>query len=111
MIPLSVSGRARRRSGFSGSGLRSLERDGRKIVEVPDGIVFPILASLSVFAVKASQGWTIKPPREFKDEELIGAAKSVYVEMADHNPQTMGKSRACYSALYQITSIYKKLLA
>jgi hypothetical protein len=96
--------------GFSGTGLRSLERDGKKIVEVPDGIVFPILASLSAFAVKSSHGWSIKPPREFKDEELIRAAKAAYVEMADHNPQTMGKLRACYSSLYQITSIYKKLL-
>jgi hypothetical protein len=97
--------------GFAGTGLRSIEREGRTVVEVPDGIVFPILASLSAFAVKTPNGWTIKPPREFKDEELIRAAKAVYVEMADHNPQTMGKTRACYSSLYQITSIYKKLLA
>ena len=97
--------------GFAGTGLRSIEREGRTVVEVPDGIVFPILASLSAFAIKTSNGWTIKPPREFKDDELIRAAKAVYVEMADHNPQTMGKTRACYSSLYQITSIYKKLLA
>jgi hypothetical protein len=96
--------------GFSGTGLRSIEREGRTIVEVPDGIVFPILASLSAFAVKSSQGWTIRPPKQFRDEELIAAAKATYVEMAEHNPQTMGKSRACYSSLYQITSIYKKLL-
>jgi AIPR protein len=97
--------------GFSGTGLRSIEREGRTIVEVPDGIVFPILASLSAFAVKTPQGWAIKPPHQFRDEELIGAAKAAYVEMAEHNPQTMGKTRACYSSLYQITSIYKKLLA
>lgn len=97
--------------GFSGTGLRSIERDGKTIVEVPDGIIFPILAALSAFAVKVGKGWTIKPPEEFRDEELIRAAKAVYIEMADHNPQTMGKTRACYSALFQITSIYKKLLA
>jgi hypothetical protein len=97
--------------GFAGTGLRSLEREGRTITEVPDGIVFPILASLSAFAVKGPQGWTIKPPKDFKDDELIKTAKTVYGEMAEHNPQTMGKSRACYSALYQITSIYKRLLS
>jgi len=97
--------------GFAGTGLRSIEREGRTIVDVPDGIVFPILSSLSAFAVKTPQGWAIKPPREFKDDELIRSAKAVYVEMADHNPQTMGKTRACYSSLYQITSIYKKLLS
>ena len=31
--------------GFKGTGLRSIERDGGEIVEVPDGIIFPILAA------------------------------------------------------------------
>lgn len=97
--------------GFAGTGLRSIEREGRTVVDVPDGIVFPILASLSAFAVQAPSGWTIKPPKEFKDDELIRAAKAAYVEMAEHNPQTMGKTRACYSSLFQITSIYRRLLA
>jgi hypothetical protein len=96
--------------GFAGTGLRSIEREGRTIVEIPDGIVFPILASLSAFAVKTPKGWRIKPPKGFRDEELIRAAKAAYTEMAEHNPQTMGKSRPCYSSLYQITSIYRRLL-
>jgi AIPR protein len=95
--------------GFRGTGLRSIERDGREIVEVPDGIIFPILAALSAFAIKTSKGWKIQPPPEFSDGELIGAAKSVYQEIARSNPQTMGKNKACYSALHQITSIYQKL--
>lgn len=95
--------------GFKGTGLRSIERDGREIVEVPDGIIFPILAALSAFAVKTSKGWRIQPPEEFNDSELIRAAKSAYQEIARSNPQTMGKNKACYSALYQITSIYQKL--
>ena len=80
------------------------------IVDIPDGIVFPILASLSAFAVKTLTGWRIKPPKGFSDDELIKAAKVVYTERAGHNPQTMGKSRPCYSSLYQITSIYRRLL-
>ena len=31
---------------FKGSRLRSIDRDGGEIVEVPDGIIFPIIASL-----------------------------------------------------------------
>ena len=96
--------------GFAGSRLRALSRDDKgNITEIPDGIVFPILASLSVFATKAKQGWVISPPPTFQDEEIIKAAIYTYQEIANSNPQTMGKSMACYSALYQITSIYKKL--
>lgn len=95
--------------GFAGTGLRSIQREGRTIKDVPDGIIFPILASLSAFAKKTSKGWKIEPPSVFRDEELINAAKSVYQDIANHNPWNMGKSKACYSALYQITSIYKRL--
>lgn len=95
--------------GFAGTGLRSIQREGRSIKDVPDGIIFPILASLSAFAKKSSKGWKIEPPAAFRDEEIINAAKSVYQDIAGHNPWTMGKSKACYSALYQITSIYKRL--
>jgi hypothetical protein len=95
--------------GFQGTGLRAIERDGRHITDVPDGIIFPIIASLSAFASKTPSGWKIQPPSQFRDEDLIQAAKTVYMEIADSNPQTMGKSRACYSSLLQLTSVYKKL--
>jgi hypothetical protein len=95
--------------GFAGTGIRAITRDKREIVEVPDGLIFPILASLSAFATKTAEGWRIKPPRMFKDEELIRAAKSVYQSVASSNPWLMGKSRACYFALNQITSIYQRL--
>src|SRR6185295_11865473 len=95
--------------GFAGTGIRSITREGREIREVPDGIIFPIIASLSAFAKKTSDGWTIKPPKHFRDEEIIRAAKSAYQNMAGHNPWLMGKSKACYFALNQITSIYQRL--
>jgi len=70
--------------------------------------VFPIICSLSVFAVKKKSGWTIAQPDQLTDAELIDAAKTAYMQIADHNPQTMGKKAACYSSLLSITSIYKK---
>jgi len=94
---------------FAGTRLRSLIRDENEIIDVPDGIIFPIISSLSVFAKKIKGRWKLVKPEILKDEELIKAAKSVYMEMADSNPQTMGKSKACYSALLQITSIYERL--
>jgi len=95
--------------GFQGTGLRAIQRDGRDITDVPDGIIFPIIAAYSAFARKTSAGWVIRPPEKFNDRDLIQVAKSVYQEIAHSNPWNMGKSRACYSNLYQITSIYKKL--
>ncbi len=95
--------------GFKGTGIRSIERDRDEIVDVPDGIIFPILASLSEFAVRTSDGWQINPPSALNENELIHAAKSAYQEIARSKPEIMGKSKACYSQIQQITAIYKKL--
>jgi len=99
----------KRNQNFSGTGLRSIERDGREIVDVPDGIIFPILASLANFAKKHGGSWKIKIPSNLSDLELITAAKRAYQEIAKHKPEIMGKTKACYSQLDQITSIYEKL--
>lgn len=96
--------------GFAGTGIRSIERDGGKIIDVPDGIIFPILAAHSVFVRKSKAQWVLDKPKELSDDKLIAAAKSAYMDIADHNPQSMGKSKACYSNLLQITSIYAELL-
>jgi AIPR protein len=95
--------------GFIGTQIRSVVRDNGSVLEVPDGIVFPILASQSVFVRKAKAGWLFDRPDLLTDKELIGVAKQAYMEIAGHNPQTMGKSKACYTTLLQITSIYAKL--
>jgi len=95
---------------FQGTGLRSIERDGKEIVEVPDGIVFPILAALSEFAVNQKGKWTIRKPKQLEDSELVNVAKRAYMEIAKSKPEIMGKTRACYSSLEQITSIYSRLL-
>jgi hypothetical protein len=101
----------KRHQGFQGTGLRAIIRtDDGTILDVPDGLVFPILASLSEFAVKTKSGWRINPPSNFDDAELIPVAKGVYMEIADSNPTVMGRTKACYTALQQITAIYRKLL-
>lgn len=94
---------------FYGTRLRSIERENNgEITDVPDGIVFPIIASLSAFA-KKSKKWKIDPPEIFNEKELIKNAAILYKEIADHNPNTMGKNKACYTQLYQMTSLYQKL--
>ena len=96
--------------GFQGSGLRSIQRaeDGR-ILDVPDGIVFPIIAAYSAFCSKTRSKWQFEIPSAFKEQRLIGAAVADYKDVADHNPQTMGKKHACYSRLLEITQLYAEL--
>lgn len=95
--------------GFVGTGIRSIEREGRQIKEVPDGLIFPIIAANSVFIKHNGLRWHLQPPKVLTDDELIRAADQAYKEMADHNPQTMGKSKACYSHILQVTSIFARL--
>ena len=95
-------------SGFEGTRIRAIEREGRRIVNIPDGIIFPIIAAHSTFAKRTKEGWKIVPPNIFDENELIKAAVSAYMEIANHNPWIMGKNAACYTALHQITSIYSK---
>ncbi len=96
--------------GFRGTRIRSIEREDGKIVDVPDGVVFPIVAAHAAF-LKHDDGWKLNMPEAFADEEMIESTKQAYMEIAEHNPQTMGKSKACYSTLSRMTGIYAKLLS
>lgn len=109
-IAYSLYQRWKSHAGFKGTRIRSIEREDGKIVDVPDGVIFPILAAHSAFVRQGEDNaWAIQVPIAFSDGELIEAAKQAYIEIADHNPWNMGKSRACYSTLVRITSIYAKL--
>ncbi len=95
--------------GFMGTGLRSIQRNGKDIVDVPDGIIFPIIAALSAFIHKKNGKWGLFPPAKFGDSEIIHAAKAQYQNVAHSSPWLMGKSQSVYSSLFQITSIFRKL--
>lgn len=100
----------KKHQSFIGTQIRSIERENGKVTDVPDGIIFPILAAHAAFIYESAAGWQLNKPDQLSDEELISAAKQTYMDIAGHNPQSMGKSKACYSSLMQITSIYAKLL-
>lgn len=96
--------------GFKGTRLHVIEKGKNgNIVEVPDGIVFPIIAAFSVFAVKENNQWILKLPTQSMDNELIQSAKSAYMEIAKSRPHLMGTTKACYTQLEQLTRIYKNL--
>lgn len=95
---------------FVGTRMRSIVRDGREIVEVPDGVIFPILAAISMFIEKIDGKWQLNIPDIFEPQDLVSAASSAYKDVANHKPYVMGRSKASYSSLIQVTSIYKRLM-
>jgi hypothetical protein len=95
--------------GFRGTRLPLFARENGPGAEVPDGIIFPILSAFSAFVDQSDKKWEITIPDVFDEKELIEAAAQAYMEIASRNPQTMGKSKACYSTLLRLTSIYARL--
>jgi hypothetical protein len=101
-------GRWKSHPGFHGTRLPSIARENGG-AEVPDGIIFPILSAFSAFVTRSGNKWEITMPDVFDENELIEAAAQAYIEIAGRNPQTMGKSKACYSTLLRLTSIFARL--
>ncbi len=95
--------------GFRQSRLPLFEREHGQIAVIPDGILFPILSSFSVFVNRPGKKWEINIPDIFDENELIDAAAQTYTEIAGRNPQTMGKSKACYSTLLHLTGLCARL--
>jgi hypothetical protein len=95
--------------GFAESRLPLYERENGEVAVVPDGILFPILSAFSAFVDRSGGKWEINIPDVFDENELIDAAGQAYIEIATRNPQTMGKSKACYSTLLRLTGLCARL--
>lgn len=97
--------------GFKGTRLHSIQRsDSGRILEVPDGIVFPIIAAYSAFCKCGKKSiWSFSIPKSFDPNRLIRAAAADYTDVADSNPQTMGKKHACYARLLELTQLHADL--
>jgi hypothetical protein len=102
-------GRWKSHPGFRESRLPLFERENGQVAVVPDGILFPILSAFSAFVDRPGQKWEINMPGVFDENELIDAAAQAYMEIAGRNPQTMGKSKACYSTLLRLTGLCARL--
>jgi hypothetical protein len=102
-------GRWKSHPGFQGTSIPVFQRENGQVAVVPDGILFPILGAFSAFVDRSGKRWEINIPDVFDEKELIDAAAQAYVEIAGRNPQTMGKSKACYSTLFRMTSLCARL--
>ena len=70
--------------GFSGSRLHAIARNkSGEIVEVPDGILFPIIAAHACFIKKDSKGkWVMTVP-EKADKDLIAQSATELLDMVN----------------------------
>lgn len=87
-------------------GLKPIIRDEEKIIEAPDGLVFPVLSALSHFAEKRQGSWRLKIPDI--DAELVSAIMTAFKEIAKNKPEICGKSKPVYSAVESVSHLYKR---
>ncbi|MGH9907364.1 MAG: hypothetical protein ACRD8U_17480 [Pyrinomonadaceae bacterium] len=52
--------------------------------------------------------WKMEVPATISDGEMIKSAKTAYMEIADSNPNVMGKSKACYTQLLDLAKLHRK---
>jgi hypothetical protein len=64
-----------------------------------DGLVFPMVAALSLFVRKVGGHWTLVKPSVFKDEDLVDAAVEQFREGCNSDPVVMGRSAGAYQSL------------
>jgi AIPR protein len=100
----------RKHAAWEGKYLRSdanqAERRDGEIIQVADGLIFPILAALSNFVKRdrKSGTWALKVPPVFKEERLAEAARRQLQQHAG-KPMLMGRSGAAYEALMFLTEM------
>jgi hypothetical protein len=85
------------------------EAGGRKKVAadgVPDGIVFPMLSALSLFMQEERGHWHLRVPPKFPWQVFFQQAIVQETVTARNNPQTMGKSADCYTALHGLILMF-----
>ena len=99
--------------GFIGTFIQQgVVRDGNKIVDVADGIIFPILAALSVFVERTSSGWALVPPAlwEEKDGIFLPLKEVLKSDSVKGNPWNLGKHRDSWTMLFNQTRNHKRLV-
>lgn len=88
-------------NGETVAGRKQVAPDG-----VPDGVVFPMLSSMSRFALELGGHWHLKVPPKFPWLTFFQAAITQETTTAGNNPQTMGKKADCYIALHGSIDMY-----
>lgn len=103
----------KKHQGFIGHYfVQGVTRDAKnKVVDVADGLIFPILAALANFVEKTSAGWAVVAPPlwEEKDGIFLPLREVLKSDSVKGNPWNLGKSRDSWSMLYLQTRNHKKM--
>jgi hypothetical protein len=88
------------------------DRSGQ-VIDVAQGVVFPVLSALGKFIHKNRQGhWDFKIPDDFELADLIEQAEITFSDGPGFgDPAKMGKDPSCYLALYPVVTAYLKYRA
>ena len=84
----------------TGRPIRAFRREKGKVVWVSGGIVYPMLAALSVFVRKneTNDRWELLIPSKFDDAKFIKNAADIF-RGENLDPMAMGRSISAYNAL------------
>ncbi len=103
----------KKHQGFIGHYfVQGVTRDAKnKVVDVADGLIFPILAALANFVEETSAGWAVVAPPlwEEKDGIFLPLREVLKSDSVKGNPWNLGKSRDSWSMLYLQTRNHKKM--
>lgn len=78
---------------------KAVKRKSNQEIIIADGLVFPMVAALSLFVHKRGGHWTLIKPPVFRDDMLVEAAVEQFREACDSNPIVMGRSAGAYQSL------------
>ena len=103
--------------GWIGTRIQSVKRKDGEVIEAPDGLVIPILVAMSEFwkrghgTVKPGlERWGLSVPPSFDLVEFIrGPVARAYKTIAKSKPHLMGRDKATYSMLIEMTRLYARL--
>jgi AIPR protein len=99
--------------GFIGTNIQQgVTRDekGRRVEDVADGIVFPVLAALSVFVERTKSGWAVVPPPLWEDKEIfIHLKDALGSNQVKGNPWNLGKHRDAWTMMFNATRNHKRM--
>ena len=96
--------------GFIGTHIQQgVTREGSRVTDVADGIVFPILGALSVFVTQTAGGWAlVLPPLwDEKDGIFLPLKDVLKSDSVKQNPWNLGKHRDSWTLLFNQTRNHK----
>ncbi len=104
----------KKHQGFIGTFIQqgvTRDESNRRVLDVADGFIFPVLAALSIFVEKTSGGWALVPPPlwDEKDGIFLQLKQALKSDSVKGNPWNLGKHRDSWTMLLNSTRTHKQM--